>query len=314
MLPVGAKGLAPRNQDLGQMKIINADKLEYQDGNSILTGNVKLRMGNFNVSTSRIYIDNQGQSQAQLARFEDAVIIKSDDLEIHAPKMNIDIPNSKFKCWGNHDDLVISYIKDSKLYSVYQEYDLNANQGKAYGDSELPLVKFENDDYTITSKLMDFALDDNKKIKYVDFLEDVNSVSSKEKIEAEELIYFPNQEIIKASNNVKLRYLRENNNGKDLSYLFADALVYEKNERVISAFSRGLDREAEFYNPQVLGKARQILVNMDKYNTVEKIVLSGHAFAQNSDKSVLGEEILFDAKAKSLHTLIGRPHTQLRTH
>lgn len=319
-LPVqAAKLINAKNFD--EIKIISAEKLNYKDGNSTLIGNVKVKLGDFIISAPRVFIDSDKDENPIKARFEQGVLLNSEDLRITAPRMEIDVPNSLFKCFADDQELVHTIIlsdKPSDIYARYQEYDLENGFGRASSKEGLSLeeastiqeheqIRFISDDFNIRSASMEFKFADNDKIEYVDFLTNVVALADSQRIESQDLLYFPKTETIKASDTVKVLHL------KDLksNYLFADFAIYEKKKHLLSVFSKGLDRNAEIHSENVFGKSRQILVVLNEKNEAQTAILTGNAYAQHKDKSVLGHEILFDIPNQKLETIVGRPHTQI---
>lgn len=309
------------SKNFNDIKIISAEKLNYKDGNSTLIGNVKVKLGDFIISAPRVFIDSDQDENPIRARFEQGVLLSSEDLNISAPRMEIDVPNSLFKCFASEEELVHTVIlsdKPSDIYAKYQEYDLENGFGRASSKENLSAeeartiqeheqIRFISDDFNIRSASMEFKFANNDKIEYVDFLTNVVALAESQRIESQDLLYFPKTEIIKASDTVKILHL------KDLraNYLFADFAIYEKKKHLLSVFSKGLDRTAEIHSENVFGKSRQILVVLNEKNEAQTAILSGNAYAQYKDKSVLGQEILFDIPNQKLETIVGRPHSQI---
>ena len=95
------------------------------------------------------------------------------------------------------------------------------------------------------------------------------------------------------------------------AYVFADAVIYEKNKNILSAFSRVNEPNAKIYRGDSFGQARQIILNLDKKQKPDNAVLTGMAYSQIADKALSGHELLFDIKKEKLKTLVGRPKTLL---
>jgi lipopolysaccharide export system protein LptA len=307
-----------KSSKLDKVKIISAEQLDYKDGNSVLIGNVKIQLGEFMIEAPQVYIDSDKEGKAEKARFENGVVLDSEKLSIQAPRMELDVESSVLKCFANDETLVQTDIYGKKQASIlanYQEIDLGKGFARASanpallenGISEAEQLRFVSEDVNIRANTMELEFKDGKDIQYVDFLTNVVALTDNQRIESQELLYFPELEMMKAYDEVKVLHLDSNAS----SYLFADALIYEKPKHVLSVFSRGVERYAEIHSANIYGKARQILVNIAEDDSIENAILTGNAYAQHKDKSIVAYEILFDAKKKQLETIVGRPHTQL---
>lgn len=317
MLPA----IAAKPSRLDKVKIISAEKLNYKDGNSVLIGNVKIQLGEFLIDAPRVFIDSDKEGKPKKARFENGVVLDSEKLSIQTPRMELDVESSIVKCFGDDSTLVQTDIygkSQATIFANYQEIDLAKGFARAStnpalldkGISDLQeseQIKFISKDVNIRANAMELEFKNDNDIQYVDFLTNVVALTDTQRIESEELLYFPELDMMKAYDNVKVLYLKND----APNYLFADALIYEKPKHVLSVFSRGVDRYAEIHSDDIYGKARQILVNIAADNSIENAILTGNAYAQHKDKSILAYEILFDAKKKQLETIVGRPHTLL---
>lgn len=301
-------------KDFSQFKIISAEKLDYQDGNSTLIGNVKIKIDNFTIAAPQAFIDSDINGEPSLARFVGGVILDSDQLSIEAPRMNIDTNKSLLMSYANQDTLVITHIygkKQAKLFSEYQEINLATGLAKAgldpCGNGFLAQVKYLSEDLSVESDSLELEIKELSEVKYIDFLNHVVAISDQLRVESQELLYFPTKNLIKANDDVKILFLNE----EQASYLFADSALFEEKKNILSVFSTSLERYAEIHSDQLFGKARQILVNINEDQSIDNAVFTGNAYAQHQSKSVLGHEILFDVKKQTLKTLVGRPRTRL---
>ncbi len=302
--------IAAKPSRLDKVKIISAEQLNYKDGNSVLIGNVKIQLGEFMIDAPQVFIDSDKEGKAQKARFENGVVLDSEKLSIQTPRMELDVESSIVECFSDETTLVQTDIygkNQATIFAHYQEIDLNKGFARASSTQESEQIKFISKDVNIRANVMELEFKNDKDIQYVNFLTNVVTLTDNQRIESQELLYFPQLDMMKAYDTVKVLYLK-----KDApNYLFSDALIYEKPKHVISVFSRGIDRYAEIHSDDIYGKARQILVNLAEDNSIENAILTGNAYAQHKDKSIMAYEILFDAKKKQLETIVGRPHTLL---
>ncbi len=318
--PCQAATLAERNS-LDKVKIISAEKLNYKDGNSTLIGNVKIQLGDFMIDAPQVYIDSDKAGKPVKARFENGVELDSDKLSIQTPRMELDVQSSLVKCFANGETLIQTDIygkSRASIFSNYQEIDLAKGFAKASANPQIldkgltnvqesEQIRFISETVNIRSATMELELDADDEIKYVNFLGNVVALTNTQRIESQDLLYFPLLEMMKAYDQVKVLYLKDS----AANYLFADALIYEKTKHLLSVFSKGIERHAEIHSNNLYGKSRQILVNLAEDDSIESAILTGDAYAQHKDKSLVAYEILFDAKKNQLETIVGRPHTQL---
>lgn len=315
-LPACAFDLAKTN--LKDLKIISAEKLDYKDGDSVLIGNVKIKMGNYLISAPRVFVDSDKNGHPALVRFIENAELESKDLHINANKMFFDVKTSIFSCYANGSQLVETVItenkKEMKIYSWYQEYDLNAGTALVKGLEDksndyrenFRRVQFFRDELRIVSDSIEIQ-NKNSKTEYVDFLGDVIALDQEKRIQSQELLFFPDNSMLKAYNDVRILYFDE----KNPTYLFADLVIYEDKEKILSAYSDRSESQSEVHSQNTFGHSRQIILNINKENKPETAILTGEAFAQHGDKALIGHEILFDVQKQNIRTLVGRPKTQI---
>ncbi|MBT6844005.1 MAG: hypothetical protein HOA17_09495 [Candidatus Melainabacteria bacterium] len=299
--------------NLGKIKIISAEKLDYQDGNSTLIGNVKIQIGSFTIEAPKAFIDADSNGESSYARFVGGVSLDSDRISIVAPRMDIDVNKSLLKSFSNNGELVVTTIfskKQANLYAQYQEINLatgfaQANSGNA---EDVMQVKYVSEEMNINSDKLELELQELSSIQYINFLSNVTAISDKLRVESQDLVYFPSLDLVKANDDVRLLFLSET---QQASYLFSDSALFEQSKNLLSVFSRGPQRFAEIHSDQIFGKARQILVNIDEDQNIDNAILTGNAYAQHQSKSLLGHEILLDIKNQKLETTVGRPRTRI---
>jgi lipopolysaccharide export system protein LptA len=306
--------------DLSNFKILAAEVLNYQDGNSILIGNVAIKYGEYVFRAPEVYI-NAINGKPGIARFINGASLSSDDLNITAPIMEVELSSSLFKCYSNKTDLIETTIKSKNnkpmlLSSGYQEFNLSTGFAVARGDESTKIsrergfrVMLSSEDIEIEADSLELNTEKNKLV-YVDFLGDVIARDDTQRTESNELFYFPEQEIIKAYGDVRILYLNEN----EPSYLFSDLVIYERNQGSFSAMSTSVNSHAEIHANKTRGTARQIIVTMNQDNKPERAILTGDAYAQYDDKSILGHEVLLNIQEKTIETIVGRPKTHILSH
>lgn len=306
--------------DLTKVKIISAEKLNYKDGNSVLIGNVKIQVADYFLSAPKVFIDSDENNEPYRARFIEDVSLESDKISIHSPKMEIDLNNSLLKCFSEKENFVETIINDSdkkaKLTSWYQEFDYANGFAKAQAQSEsgfedssariMDKVTFVYDEYTVTSQELELETKD-AGIDYVVFLKDAVAIDSKQRTEAQQIYFFPEQNILKAEDQVKIVYSNEG----EPAYVFADFVIYEKKKNILSAYSNLNEPRSKLFHKDSYAKARQIVLNLDDKNQADNAILTGMAYSQVADKAIEGHELLFDIKKQNIKTLVGRPKTLL---
>ena len=307
--------------DLNKVKIISAEKLDYKDGNSTLIGDVKIQLGDYFLTAPKVIIDSNDEGKPHLAKFFEDVTLESKDLTITAPEMHIDLINTKFKCFSGPDAIVQTNITDKKgkgavVMADYQEFDYNTGFAKASAadansandtlyKNSLNKVIFLHDKLQIESKHIEMQTE-NKKVEFIDFFEEAVAVDEKQRTEAEHIMFFPDQDLIKAENEVKIVYA-----DKEPAFIFSDMVIFEKAKRILSAFSKANEPRSKIYRKDSYGQARQIVLNLDKDLKPDNAILTGRSYSQLADKALMGHELLFDIKKQKLKTLVGRPKTLL---
>lgn len=294
---------------IDKFKIISADKLDYQDGNSTLIGNVKVAIGDFTIAAPKVLVDSDSNGEPSYAHFLEAVTLDSEKLSIEAATMDIDVAKSLLKCFAATNGTILTTLfgkKQANLYSDYQEISLVTGFARATAQPGAK-IKYVSEELSVESDELELELKDLQDVKFVNFLNHVSAIGDSMRLESEDLLYFPNQELIKANNDVRLLFLHEGQG----SYLFADAAIYEETKQLVTALSRSVEPGAEIHSEGLFGKARQIEARISNEKKLESAVMTGEAYAQYRDKSVLGHEILFDVEKQELKTLVGRPRTRL---
>lgn len=309
-------------------KIISADKLRNQDNSTWLSGNVKIRFGEYEISAPQVTVEpDKRQPASKLIRFSDGVTLISKSLKVESQIMELDTQNNLFKCFSEDKDnsmvrTVLSkepekqsekqFDDEITIISQYQDYNYETKVATARGN-----VEYISQDRNINADMaeMRYAKKQERKsgLDFVNFRDNVVLTESDKRVEADELLYFPGQELVKALSNVRILFQNsDQENGSGLTYLFADLAVLEQSPRIFSAYSIETDKPIHIYTDEMIGRGRQLLVKqMDK--KIDKAVLTGNAYAQYRDKAVIGEEVLFDIKNKVVKTLVGRPKTLILT-
>ncbi len=305
-----------KKNNLSGFKIISAEKLDYTEGNSSLIGNVKIKLGEFTISSPKVLISSDKNGQASNARFTEDVILQSKDLKVTAPIMEIDVQKSLFKCFADDKQLVKTLIgeKGDLIFSGYQEYEIETGFGRSatknFTDPNaiayIKQVQYIGKDMDVVSDTMEMEIH-NGKLQYVDFITNAVAKDVRQRTQADEIYYFPTQALLKAEGNAKIIYLRQ----EDPTYVFSDLVVYERDKKVFSAFSKDFDPRSEIYSKDTYGKARQIILLLDSKDQLDRAIFTGNAYAQFKDKSMLGHELLMNIKEKTLQTLVGRPKSQI---
>lgn len=291
----------------GGIQIVSADKLSYQANNSVLSGNVIIKVGKYQIKAPKLIVINDKNGEPSLANFSGPAQLSSEGLLVTAPEMQMDFDKSLFKCFASSNEDVVSIFESkdkntARVESGYQE--LNIATGFAKASREGGKVKFKSSDLLIDSNSIEIASQERKMI-YVNFLGSVNAVENELRSESKELIYFPEQDLLKAIEDVKILYLKD----KEPSYLFADLVVYERKLAVIGAYQN--TKASEIHREKAFGKARQILLTLDENRKPKLAILTGNAFAQYDSKALDGHEIFFDLQNHKIESLVKRPKTKI---
>ncbi len=293
---------------LEEITIISADKLESTKQISILTGNIDIEFQDYRIKSPHARILANANGEFDLASFINGAVLESDGLKIIAEKIEINLTDNSINCYNNGSNLVETQIlqkgeKNASLFSQYQQYDLITGAG--HGEKD---VHYVGKDLDITSTVVDMTSDENKKLNYINFQEKAIAIGEKERVEGEELIFFPAIDLLKANRQVKFQYIKDS----ESTYVFADYMVYEKAQKLLSAFSRSINDVnslVRVYSDDSFGRSRQILLSLDDTDSVDKAILTGLAYSQNKDKSLVGHEIIFDLKNKTMESSVDRPKT-----
>jgi lipopolysaccharide export system protein LptA len=293
---------------LEEITIISADKLESTKQISILTGNIDIEFQEYRIKSPHARILANADGDFDLASFINGAILESSEIKINADKIEINLSKNLISCYANGTNLIKTEIFDngsqsSTLYSHYQEYDLMSGSGR--GDKD---VHYVSKDIDIVSNEVEMQTDSEKKLHYINFQDHATAIGVQERVEAQELVFFPKLNLLKANQQAKFHYLKDDKS----TFVFADHMVYEKSEKLLSAFSRRINdipNLVKVYSNDNFGRSRQILLTLDKDNSVDKAILTGLAYAQNKEKSIVGHEIIFDMKKQSMASSVGRPQT-----
>lgn len=303
---------------LDQITIISADRLESTKQISILIGNIDIEFRNYRIKAPYGRILANFDGDFDLASFTNGVILQSQDLRVLASKVDIDLSKNIISCYSQGGSLVETQIFDkgiqsASLFADYQSYNLDTGHG--FGQKDVHYIAKDLDIY---SEKVNMATDINNKLDHIIFTENGVSISPTERVEADELLYFPALALLKANNQARFHYISKSNdpnallgNSKDI-YVFADHLVYEKNNRLLSAFARNLtdpEKLVRVYSKDSFGRSRQMLLTLGEDNSAQTAVLTGLAYSQNKDKSLVSHEIIFDLKSNTMESNVGRPQT-----
>jgi lipopolysaccharide export system protein LptA len=307
--------------DISEVKILSAEKLDYKDGNSTLIGNVKIQLSEYLITAPKVFIDSDDSGKPIKARFVEEVNLESDQMNITAPLMEIDLQNTLFKCFANEDQIVQTVLTDSKnkqavIMTWYQEFNYDTGFAQAHSKilknsndtykKNMDKVIFLYDNIQVESHDIEMQMSDGE-VDYAVFLNDAVAVDDSQRTEAEQIYFFPKTNILKAETDVKIVYADE----EAPAYVFADAVIYEKEKNILSAFSKENKANSKIYRLGSFGEARQIILNLDDKQKPDNAILTGMAYSQLEDKALSGHELLFDIKGQKLKTLVGRPKTLL---
>jgi lipopolysaccharide export system protein LptA len=307
--------------DLSKVKIISAEKLDYKDGNSVLIGNVKVQLGDYFITAPKVFIDSDDSGKPSQARFIEDVTLESEEINIHAPRMVIDLQNTILKCYSSDQDIVQTTLTDKNnkqavILTWYQEF--NYQTGFAQANSQKILeadnvyqkkmnqVIFVYDTIQVESNDIEMQLDDGN-VEYAVFLGDAVAVDENQRTEAQEIYFFPDKNLLKAEQDVRIVYADK----EAPAYIFSDVVIYEKDKNILSAFSTSNKPNSKIYRVNAFGQGRQIILNLDDKQKPDNAILTGSAYSQIEDKALSGHELLFDIKNQSIKTLVGRPKTLL---
>lgn len=305
--------------DISKVKIISAEKLDYKDGNSTLIGNVEVQLAEYHIKAPKVFIDSDDSGRPIKARFIENVNLKSEQIEIQSPTMEIDLTSALLKCFSSETEIIKTIITDKDKHEAvvlawYQEFNYQTGFASAHSqkirapnkNKILEQVIFLYDDLQVESNEIEMQVKDSK-VDYAVFLGDAVAMDLNQRTEAQEIYFFPSKNLLKAERDVKVVYA----DAQSPAYIFADTLVYEEDKNILSAFSHVNDANAKIYRGNAYGKGRQIVLNLDDKKKPDNAILTGMAYSQIDDKGIGGHELLFDIKNQSIKTLVGRPKTLL---
>lgn len=291
--------------------IISANKLNYSEKETIMTGGVKIRFGSFIITAPEVVIKTDTDSSPQVIEFLGNVNLESKELNIQSEVIEIDFKTNLFKAYSKNKQVLSTIYGDEKMTisSDYQDYNLKTGLAHAQSNSKDPVI-FKSKDRTIYAQEneLKYKQGEESELEFISFKNDVISIEKDRRIEAQELLYLTKLDQIKAFGEVKIAYESKD---RGLIHLFADSVIYENTIDLLSAFSQGSSANVSIYAENMFGKARQLIMQQANSQKSSKAVLSGSAYAQLDNKAIDGDEILFDIKNQEIITLVGRPSSKL---
>ncbi len=301
---------------IDDFEIVRADKLSFQDNNSVLEGHSQVKVGEYLISSDKVdMVTAPDAANPSNISFTGSVFLESKDIDIKSTRMDYDVKLKQLKCYADGGQ-VVSTIKSTQeeaskpavISSDYQEFDFIANKGHVQG-----AVKYDSNDRDITSDeaYIFFVADDatkSKQLHDVNFLNNVVLLEKDKRVESNDLQYLPQQKLVRIASNAKILYFTDE---EKPIYLFADLVVLETDRQVFSAYSTSLDHHIRFYSGDTYAESRQVVMNQTIEGKPDQAVLTGNAYSQMGDKAVVGEEILFNIAAGTMKTLVKRPQTRV---
>ncbi len=304
---------------ISDFEIVRADKLSFQDNNSVLEGHTQVKVGNYLISSNKVdMITPADSANPSNISFTGEVLLESKDIDIKSKRMDYDVNLKQMKCYGDGDKVLSTMkssqedtskpIEPSTISSDYQEFDFIANKGMANGS-----VIFDSTERDITSsKAYIYFKADNakspKKLAAVNFIDQVILLEKDKRVESNDLQYLPQQKLVRIASNAKILYFTDE---QKPIFLFADLVVLETDRQVFSAYSTSQDHHIRLYTDDAYAESRQVVMNQTLDGKPDQAILTGMAYSQMGDKAVVGEEILFDIKRGTMKTLVNRPQTRI---
>lgn len=299
-------------------KILHADKLEFKDANTLLIGDVKIKVDDYYIEAPEVeVISKEGGSEPISISFMNDAHFESKDMEIDAKEIDVDLETDTVHCSGEPE--VVSLWKDKgkgkfTIKSDYQSYNFKTGiaQASSKGEKRVVIESPDRDIESQSAKMLYLKAKGRKSsIDWISLKGNVILTEEDKRVEAQDVHYWVNGSILKASNDAKaLLYSKKYHGNKEPIYLFADHMMIEDNQDILSASMKDINKQAHIFSKDIIGKARQIRLNKFHKST-DEIAFTGNAFAQYSDKAVSGQEILFDLKKKTLTSIVGRANTKL---
>ncbi len=309
--------LAKTSNLIDDFEIIKADKLSFKDKKSSLEGHTKVRVGAYLISADRVeMLSPENSANPSEINFWGSVFLESKDIDIHADHMDYDVPHQKLRCYAPENSQVVSEIKSNQgltsksgttdiLKADYQEFDFIAHKAKAEGR-----VFFDSAERDISSTQAEIEFNNKNQINMISFLNQVLLLEKDKRVESNDLQYLPKQKLVRIASNTKILYFTDEQ--KPL-YLFADLVVLETERQIFSAYSTSRNSHIRLYTADAYAEARQVIMNQSQDAKLDQAILTGNAYAQLSDKAIVGEEILFDIRNGFMKTLVKRPQTRVFT-
>ena len=285
---------------LDDIKIVSANKLNYKNNKTVLTGDVIIKVRDIYISSPNVEIEEKKK-----AEFTGSVNINSDDLNVVAERMEIDIQTSYITIYNAK-----SKIKDYQIDSDIQILNLEKGtfRAEAIGDSQ---VETTHEDMNVKSQILEALFDgDNENIEnlnQIKFEKNVLAEKDKSQIIGDKLIVFPQIKQYRVIGNgmfinkaEKLLVEAEFMNVEELNSLEKDytliAMSNKKDEKV-----------------KIVSEKRKLLANSQlarlwlKDNEVEKLVFTGDSDVRVKDKKLVGDEIVLNNESKELISNLNRP-------
>lgn len=309
--------------------LVNANKESSGIKNIEFIKDVDVKSKGLNVKADRIEVDMNTSlmkcfpEETDPTRKVTSVWKNSDDSEedlivrSRYQEYNFDTKVGIAKRLDNRDQVVVE-SKDRLIYSnsavlKRTNEDASTEGGEAEANNTEKVVKVKQDKEPKVAEQPENKKKDDKDVSfngvdYITFEGDVVLIEPDKRVECEDLHFWPQGSIIKASEQTKILF---NANVEDPLYLFADQATWENSKDTLSAFSKDTSaRPVYIYGDQMLGKSRHLVMKIVD-GQPDNAVLSGDAFAKFQDKNIAGEEILFNLKDKTMKSIVGRPKTAI---
>ena len=298
--------------------ILHADKLDFKEDRSELVGGVEIQFGKFILSSPEAFVLlNKEDQKPKSIKFTGGVLMSSDEVNIKAKEIEINLKESLFKCTGD-PDVVTVYGKEEKTTIVanVQDYNLTTGLVRAFSNEtgeQIQILGNKRSAFADHAELKTSKKSTKKNKTGVESITldgNVVLIDEDKRIEAGDIFYWIAGDIIRINNNAKVLFYTKKG---DPIHLFADLMTLEKEKDVLSASMRDIKEQVRIYSEGFYGKGRQVYVNR-KNGDPDTAVLTGNAFVQFEDKALSGEEVHFDLNKKKISSLVGRPTTTIFSH
>lgn len=289
---------------LDDIKIVSANKLNYKNNKTLLTGDVIIKVKDIYISSPSVEIEEKKK-----AEFTGSVNINSKDLNVVADRMEIDIKTGYITLFNAK-----SKIKDYKVDSDIQILHLENGTFRAEA-LEGSHVTTSHEDINVSSERLDALFEgDGENINdliQIKFAGNVIAEKKESQIIGNKLLIYPPVKQYRVIDNAMFI------NKKEKLLVEADFMNLEESDSENKDYTLLATSNSESKKVKVLSEKRKLLANSRLVrmwlinNEVDKIVFTGASDVRLNDRKLEGEEIVLNNETKELISNLDRPRAIL---